>query len=196
MGCHSLFSNRSFTNINVSLHRAQSIPLKPCTSPSLLPLSTQHIHSYLNLLWKNRNHMLLPSSAFIYSTSHFLCIFIHLQLLPSLPLQRKFSSMSLKELRLTLPCVSLWPPFQGASIFTNKFLISKQSLLPFHSSHPIDVLKSIPYLVTLLPFYHSLYNSYMLCCGPRNSDIPMATKTNRFITKIWRLYSYQLKYRH
>lgn len=165
-------------SVSTELSPSPSSPVLPLPFYLCLPNTSTH----MNLLWKNRNHMLLPSSAFIYSTSHFLCIFIHLELLPSLPLQRKFSSMSLKELRLILPCVSLLPPF------TNRFLISKQSLLPFHSSHPIDVLKSIPYLVTLLPFYHSLYNSYMLCCGPWNSDIPMATKTNRFITKIWRLY--------
>lgn len=87
--------------------------------------------------------------------------------------------------------------FQGASIFISKFLTSEQSLLvPLHSIHPIKVsVSSIPYIVTLLPFYNSLSNSYILGYGPRNSDMPVTTKSNKAITNIWRLYSFLLKYR-
>lgn len=165
VGCHFLFSSKLITGINITginanLHGAESILLKPWTPPSLLPLSPQHMHSYLTLLGKNRNHTLLASSAFLHSISHFLCILILLQLLPSLPLWRQVSATLLGEWRLILhgyPC----------------YLSSR--LLHIHQQVPHSRTISLSAISFLSCYWSKSLDAYSISHNPMNPIVHFPT---------------------
>lgn len=181
VGCHFLFSSKLIIGINANLHGAESILLKPWTPPSLLPLSPQHIHSYLTLSGKNRNHTLLVSSAFLHSISHFLCILILLQLLPSLPLWRQVSATLLGEWRLILhgyPC----------------YLSSR--LLHIHQQVPHSRTISLSAISFLSSYWSKSLDAYSISHNPMNPSQLLyirlwlkefwhtkGNQVNRFITK-------------
>ena len=88
---------------------------------TLLPLSPKHVHAYLTLLGKTRNHTLPASSAYLHSIPHFLCI-IQPPSTSSLPSTLETEGLCLfaKRLKAYFPCVSLLsplkaPPYSSAS---------------------------------------------------------------------------------